>query len=74
MRRVGEPRTFTFTPKAPWDLGPALSVIDFERGTQIAGARFTVLVGAGARLARALINFTLDLQVRKKGFVETTLS
>src|ERR1043166_5999462 len=49
MRRVGTPRSFTFPPQAHWDLGPALGIIDFERGTKIAGAGFTVLVGAGAR-------------------------
>src|SRR5712691_4583063 len=67
VRRVGEPRAFDFTPLAHWDLGPALGIIDFERGTKIAGARFTVLVGAGARLARALINFMLDLHTKQHG-------
>jgi seryl-tRNA synthetase len=70
VRRVGTPREFPFTPQAHWDLGPALGVIDFERGTKIAGARFTVLVGAGARLARALINFMLDLHTREHGYTE----
>jgi seryl-tRNA synthetase len=70
VRRVGTPRTFTFAPQAHWDLGPALGVIDFERGTKIAGARFTVLVGAGARLARALINFMLDLHTKEHGYTE----
>src|SRR5947207_12931077 len=70
VRRVGTPRTFTFTPQAHWDLGPALGIIDFERGTKIAGARFTVLVGAGARLARALINFMLDLHTKQHGYTE----
>jgi seryl-tRNA synthetase len=70
VRRVGTPRTFTFTPQAHWDLGPALGIIDFERGTKIAGARFTVLVGAGARLARALINLMLDLHTRQHGYTE----
>ena len=69
-RRVGAPREFAFTPQAHWDLGPALGVIDFERGTKIAGARFTVLVGAGARLARALINFMLDLHTKEHGYTE----
>jgi len=50
VRRVGELRAFDFTPQPHWDLGPALGIIDFERGTKIAGARFTVLSGAGARL------------------------
>src|SRR5882724_1473868 len=70
VRRVGEPRTFDFTPQPHWDLGPALGIIDFERGTKIAGARFTVLSGAGARLSRALINFMLDLHTREHGYVE----
>jgi seryl-tRNA synthetase len=70
VRRVGTPRRFTFTPQAHWDLGPALGIIDFERGTKIAGARFTVLAGAGARLARALINFMLDLHTREHGYTE----
>jgi seryl-tRNA synthetase len=51
-------------------LGPALGIIDFERGTRISGARFTVLSGAGARLARALINFMLDLHTREHGYRE----
>ena len=70
VRRVGTPRTFTFMPQPHWDLGPALGIIDFERGTKIAGARFTVLVGAGARLARALINFMLDLHTKQHGYTE----
>ncbi len=70
VRRVGEPPTFDFTPQAHWDLGPALGIIDFERGTKIAGARFTVLSGAGARLSRALINFMLDIHTREHGYRE----
>jgi seryl-tRNA synthetase len=70
VRRYGTPRTFSFTAQAHWDLGPALGIIDFERGTKIAGARFTVLMGAGARLARALINFMLDLHTRQHGYTE----
>jgi seryl-tRNA synthetase len=70
VRRVGTPKHFTFTPQAHWDIGPALGIIDFERGTKIAGARFTVLVGAGARLARALINFMLDLHTKEHGYAE----
>jgi seryl-tRNA synthetase len=69
-RRHGTARSFDFTPQAHWDLGPALGIIDFERGTKIAGARFTVLVGAGAKLARALINFMLDLHTREHGYTE----
>ena len=70
VRRIGTPRTFATPPLAHWDLGPALGVIDFERGTKIAGARFTVLVGQGARLARALINFMLDLHTGEHGYTE----
>ena len=70
MRRHGTPRSFDFEPQAHWDLGPALGVIDFERATKISGARFAVLMGAGARLARALIEFMLDLHTREHGFVE----
>ena len=70
VRRVGQPRAFDFEAKAHWDLGPALGVLDFERGARIARARFTVLMGAGARLARALINFMLDLHTREHGYTE----
>ena len=70
VRRVGEPRAFDFTPQPHWDLGPALGIIDFERGTKIAGARFTVLSGAGARLSRALINFMLDIHTREHWYRE----
>jgi len=70
VRRHGDPRAFSFAPQAHWDLGPALGIIDFERGTKIAGARFTALVGAGARLARALINFMLDLHTKEHGYTE----
>jgi len=70
VRRHGTPRAFDFTPQPHWDLGPALGIIDFERGTRLAGARFTVLSGAGARLSRALINFMLDLHTREHGYRE----
>src|SRR5882672_5103554 len=70
VRRHGEPRTFDFQPQPHWDLGPALGIIDFERGAKLAGARFTVLSGAGARLSRALINFMLDLHTREHGYRE----
>ena len=70
VRRHGEPRAFAFEPKAHWDLGTALGIIDFERATKISGARFAVLSGAGARLERALINFMLDLHTREHGYVE----
>jgi seryl-tRNA synthetase len=70
VRRHGTPRAFDFTALPHWDLGPALGIIDFERGTRLAGARFTVLNGAGARLSRALINFMLDLHTREHGYRE----
>jgi seryl-tRNA synthetase len=70
VRRHGTPRTYSFPVQAHWDLGPALGVIDFERGTKIAGARFSVLIGAGARLARALINFMLHLHTTEHGYTE----
>src|SRR6185503_10585854 len=53
-----------------WDLGKALGILDFERAVKIAAARFSVLSGAGARLARALINFMLDLHTREHGYRE----
>src|SRR5688500_19739389 len=61
VRTWGEPRTFDFEPKAHWDLGPELGVIDFERATKISGTRVSILMGAGAQLERALINFMLTL-------------
>ena len=70
LRRYGEPPTFDFEPKAHWDLGPALGILDFERAAKIARGRFAVLVGAGARLSRALIEFMLDLHTREHGYTE----
>ncbi len=70
VRRHGEPPTFDFTPQAHWDLGPALGIVDFERGAKLARARFTVLTGAGARLERALINFMLELHTTEHGYIE----
>jgi seryl-tRNA synthetase len=70
VRRHGEPRTFDFAPMPHWDLGAALGILDFERAARIAGARFSVLSGAGARLSRALINFMLDLHTREHKYVE----
>ncbi|MEP6471314.1 MAG: serine--tRNA ligase [Acidobacteriota bacterium] len=69
-RTWGEPRRFDFEPAAHWDLGVRLGVLDFERGAKLAGARFTVLTGAGARLSRALATFMLDLQTREHGYLE----
>jgi seryl-tRNA synthetase len=70
VRRHGEPRVFDFEPQPHWDLGKALGILDFERAVKIAGARFSVLSGAGARLSRALINFMLDLHTREHGYRE----
>src|ERR1051326_2501851 len=70
VRRVGEPRSFDFTPQAHWDLGPALGIIDFERATRMTAARFSVLSRQGARLSRALINFMLDIHTREHGYIE----
>jgi seryl-tRNA synthetase len=61
---------FDFEPKPHWELGPALGILDFERATRMSGARFSVLSGMGARLARALINFMLDLHTRSHGYRE----
>ncbi|HSL81663.1 MAG TPA: serine--tRNA ligase [Thermoanaerobaculia bacterium] len=69
-RVVGEPRDFQFEPKAHWDLGPELGILDFERGAKVAGARFTAYFGAGARLERSLINFMLDLHTGEHGYTE----
>jgi seryl-tRNA synthetase len=69
-RTVGTPRAFDFEPKSHWDLGPALGILDFERGAKLTGARFTVYFGAGAMLERALINFMLDLHTREHGYTE----
>ena len=70
MHRRGTPRAFDFPPQAHWDLGPALGIIDFERGTKVAAARFSVLMGDGAKLARALINFMLSLHTTEHGYTE----
>jgi seryl-tRNA synthetase len=72
LRTVGQLPEFDFTPRPHWDLGPALGVIDFERGTKITGSRFYILSGPGARLQRALIAFMLDLHIRQ-GYTEKYL-
>jgi seryl-tRNA synthetase len=66
----GEAPRFDFSPKAHWDIGENLGILDFERAAKITGARFALLKGAGARLERALINFMLDLHTRKHGYTE----
>jgi seryl-tRNA synthetase len=70
LRTIGDEPRFPFGPKPHWDLGPALGLIDFERGVKISGTRFYVLRGAGARLQRALIWWMLDLHTREHGYVE----
>ena len=70
VRRWGTPLVMDFDPKPHWELGPALGILDFERATRMSGARFSVLLGAGARLARALINFMLDLHTGEHGYRE----
>ena len=70
VRRVGEPRRFDFQPKAHWDLGPELGILDLERAAKITGARFALYWGLGARLERALINFMLDVHTREHGYTE----
>jgi seryl-tRNA synthetase len=70
VRRAGTPRVFDFDPKPHWEIGAALGILDFERAARMSGARFSVLMGAGARLARALIDFMLDLHTREHGYTE----
>ena len=70
VRTWGEPKTFEFEPQAHWDLGPSLGILDFKRATKMSGSRFVVLLGAGARLSRALIDFMLDLHTREHGYLE----
>lgn len=70
VRRWGQPRQFDFEPKAHWDLGPELKILDLERATKITGARFAVYWGMGARLERALVNFFLDVHTREHGYTE----
>lgn len=70
VRRWGTPRQFDFAPLAHWDLGENLGILDFERAGKLAGARFALYRGAGARLERALINFMLDLHTEGHNYVE----
>lgn len=70
VRRWGEPKKFSFEPKAHWDIGEALGILDFEKGASLAQSRFTVLKGLGARLERALMNFMVDLHTEKHGYLE----
>src|SRR3954447_26477869 len=70
VRRCGEPPRFDFEPKAHWDLGPELGILDFERAAKITGARFALYWDLGAKLERALINFMLDVHTREHGYTE----
>jgi seryl-tRNA synthetase len=69
-RRWGSPPKFNFTPKAHWELGEQLGVLDLERGAKLAGARFAVYWDLGAKLERAIANFMLDLHTREYGYTE----
>ena len=69
IRRWGTPREFSFEPKAHWDIGERLGIIDFERAVKLSGSRFSVLSGAGARLSRALASYFLDRNAQR-GYTE----
>jgi seryl-tRNA synthetase len=70
IKRWGDPPKFSFEPKAHWDLGPELGILDFDRAAKITGARFAVYMGIGAKLERALINFMLDVHTKEHGYTE----
>ena len=70
VRKWGTPREFEFEPKAHWDLGTDLGVLDFERAAKISGARFSVFKGMGAKLERAIVSFMLDLHTNEHGYTE----
>lgn len=70
VRRWGTPKEFAFEPKAHWDLGTELGILDFERAVKISGARFSVFKGWGAKLERALVSFMLDLHTTEHGYTE----
>ncbi|HEX6940176.1 MAG TPA: serine--tRNA ligase [Longimicrobiales bacterium] len=70
LREWGETRAFDFAPKPHWEIGEALGILDFPRGAKVAGSGFPLLVGAGARLERALISFMMDLHSREHGYTE----
>lgn len=69
----GEPPQFDFAPLPHWDLGERLGIMDFERASKVAGPRFYMLKGAGARLERALVNFMLDVHIRHHGYTEVSV-
>lgn len=70
VRRIGQPKEFTFTPRAHWELATELGVLDFEAGAKVTGSRFTFYKGLGARLERALISFMMDLHSNEHGYEE----
>ncbi len=70
LERSGTPPEFDFEAKPHWDLGPTLGIVDFERAATLSGARFAVLIGAGAALERALVSYMLDLHTREHGYTE----
>ena len=70
IRKFGEPKDFGFEPKAHWDLGKDLGVLDADTAAKITGARFTVYRDIGARLERAVINYYLDTHTEKNGYTE----
>lgn len=70
LRKAGEPKKFEFEPKAHWDIGTDLKILDFEAATKITGTRFTLFRGLGSRLERALINFMVDLHTEEHGYME----
>lgn len=73
VRREGELPSFDFEPKEHWDIAEELGVVDFERGVRLAGSRFFVLRGLGAKLQRALIAFMIDMHVERHGYTEVYL-
>jgi len=70
VRTIGEEPRFDFAPRAHWELGPELGILDFERGVKVSGSRFYMLLGMGARLQRALIAWMIDLHVTEHGYGE----
>ena len=70
IRNWGAPKEYTFEPKAHWDIGESLDIIDFERAAKVTGARFVFYKGLGARLERSVINFMLDLHTEQHGYTE----
>ncbi|MCX7974850.1 MAG: serine--tRNA ligase [Candidatus Aminicenantes bacterium] len=70
IRRFGQPPEFSFEPSPHWEVGRKLAILDFERAAKLAGSRFAVYVGAGARLERALIQFMLDFHTKERGYRE----